>query len=347
VRIVAVQPGADWSVQDVYAGWVEALRNLGHHVIEYPLNDALVFYDKAHMPVAEGEFRRAITDGDKVAELAVNGLAAMLWKIRPELLLVVTGFLIPGELLDHARRYGTKVVILHTESPYEDERQLKLAGCADLNLVNDPTNIEAFKAMAATVYMPHAYRPHIHKPGAAQPDLASEFVFVGTGFPSRILFLEAMDLGVIDVALAGQWQALDDDSPLRKYLAHDIGECLDNHDAIGLYRSSKVGINLYRREAERPDLSMGWAMGPREVELAACGLFFLRDPRPEGDQVLSMLPTFTSPEQAGAQLRWWLDHDAERAEAARLARRAIADRTFENHAARMVRLIENEGDHRG
>lgn len=341
MRIVVAQPGPEWSVQDVHVGWVEGLRNLGQQVFEFNLNDRLVFYDRAFMQIGEHEYRKAVEDADAVAGLAMNGLAAMLYKARPHVLLVVSGFFTPTELLDQARSYGTRVVLLHTESPYEDERQLKLAEHADLNLLNDPTNIDAFRRLAPTVYMPHAYRPSIHRPGPSQPDLTSEFVFVGTAWKSRIAFFEAMDLEGVDVALAGNWQALAEDSPLRKYVAHDLDKCLDNTDTIGLYQSSKVGINLYRQEAQRPDLVAGWSMGPREVELAACGLFFLRDPRPEGDDVLNMLPTFTSPEDAGEQLRWWLKHDNERRLLAEKARAAIAGRTFDAHAAHLLRLMEN------
>lgn len=342
MRIVVAQPGPEWSVQDVYAGWVEGLRGLGHQVFEFNLNDRLVFYERAYLQTSDTDYRKAINDADAVADLAVNGLAALLWKTRPQVLLVVSGFFIPGELLDHARSYGTKVVLLHTESPYEDERQLELAGHVDMNLLNDPTNMREFNLRGPTVYMPHAHRPNVHKPGPPQPDLASEFVFVGTGFPSRIAFLEAMDLDGIDVALAGQWHALKPESPLRKHVAHDIDQCLDNADAIGLYQSAKVGINLYRREAQRPDLSDGWSMGPREVELAATGLFFLRDPRPEGDEVLPMLPTFSSPAEAGELLRWWLRHPDDRARAAGGAREAVAGRTFEANAARLMRLLETK-----
>lgn len=342
MRIVVAQPGPEWSVQDVYAGWVEALRALGNHVVEFNLSDRLTFYDRTEIKVSDTERRKAVADPEKVIDLAVNGLYAMLYKIRPELLLIVSGFLIPPELLDLARKSGTKVAILHTESPYEDQRQLELAAHADLNLLNDPTNMRLFNLQGPTVYMPHAYRPHIHRPGPARPELSSEFVFVGTGFPSRIHFLEQMDLDGIDVALAGQWQALAEDSPLRKYVAHDLDQCVDNTDAIRLYQSSKVGINLYRREADSPEHVAGWSMGPREVELAACGLPFLRDPRPEGDEVLSMLPTFTSPAEAGEQLRWWLTHHDEREAAAAAARAAIADRTFDVNAARLMRLLERK-----
>ena len=81
-------------------------------------------------------------------------------------------------------------------------------------------------------------------------------------------------------------------------------------------------------------------MGPREVEMAATGLWFTRDPRPEGDQVLPMLPTFTSPEEASEQIRWALRTNTLRQVAAARARAAIADRTFENNARRFLALAE-------
>jgi spore maturation protein CgeB len=153
-------------------------------------------------------------------------------------------------------------------------------------------------------------------------------------------FFEAMGLDGLDVILAGHWRGLAQDSPLRKYLAHDEDQCLDNIQAAGVYRSARAGINFYRREADEDCQAEGWAMGPREVEMAASGLFFLRDPRGEGDELLPMLPTFGSPADAGTQLRWWLGHDGHRQEAARKAREAVADRTFHNHAKRLLQLLE-------
>ena len=74
--------------------------------------------------------------------------------------------------------------------------------------------------------------------------------------------------------------------------------------------------------------------------MAAIGCFFLRDPRPEGDELFPTLPTFTSPGQASDQLRWWLARPDDRREAALKAREAIADRTFFAAAARLLRHLE-------
>lgn len=338
MRFLVAQPGPQFSVHDLYVGWVEALRGAGQDVFEFPLSSALTFYESVLMEDGNGGHRKALTVEQAVG-LAVDRLYAAVLKVRPHVLVSVSGFFLPPELYAIVRAAGVQVVVVHTESPYEDGRQVALASCADLNLINDPTNLDAFRAVAPAEYFPHAYRPQVHCPGPAEPGTESDLVFVGTGYPSRISFFEAMDLSGVDVALAGNWQALDEDSPLREHVVHDLGDCIDNTDAVALYRGSRCGMNLYRREAEAAHLAAGWAMGPREVEMAATGLFFLRDPRPEGDELLPMLPTFAGPEDAAEQLRWWLGHDAERERAAAAARAAVADRTFAAHAARLLGLL--------
>jgi hypothetical protein len=42
MRILVVQPGPDFSVHDVFTGWVEALRGQGAEVATYNLNDRLL-----------------------------------------------------------------------------------------------------------------------------------------------------------------------------------------------------------------------------------------------------------------------------------------------------------------
>lgn len=354
MRWVVAHPGPEWSVADVCTGWVEALRGLGEDVHLFNLGDRLAFYDNAYLrvddippdaaPGAGGAVFRKALPAEQAVDLAVNGLPGMLWKVRPDVLLVICGFLIPGEVLDHARRHGARVIVVHTEEPYEVERELALAAHADLNLINDPTHAERFAAVAPTVYVPHAWRPGFHEPGPPDPALACDLAFIGTGFGSRRWFFEDLAasgaLDGLDVLLGGNWQGLAPDSPLRAYIgADDPGHCIDNDQTARTYRSARSGINLYRREAENGAVVAGWAVGPREVEMAACGLFFLRDPRPEGDRLFHMLPTFESPDEAGEQLAWWLAHDAAREKAAHLAREAVADRTFTEHATALVRLL--------
>jgi spore maturation protein CgeB len=325
----------------VYAGWVESLRQLGQQVFEFNLGDRLTFYASVLQEVDEGRFKRALNP-EQAIELAVNGLYAGLMKVRPHVLLLVSAFFIPPELIAIARAAGVKVVVHHTESPYEDHRQIQVADC-DLNLLNDPQNIDQFLQVAPTIYMPHAYREILHHPGPVDADLVCDFSFVGTGYPSRIAFFEALNLQGLTVRLAGNWQILADESPIRPFVEHELSQCLDNEETVRLYQSTRVGLNLYRRESEGGKTNLtGWAIGPREVEMAATGLFFLRDPRPEGDELFPSLPTFTGPEDASEQIRWWARHDTQRQAAAGKARAAIADRTFALNARRLMQILVKE-----
>ncbi len=338
MRWVVAEPGPNFSVFDTYTGWVEALRGRGQHVIEYNLSERLTFYGSAMKQVGAETFQQMLT-GEQSYQLAVDGLYSTLYKARPDFLFVISGFFIPAELLDRARRSGTRIVVLHTESPYEDERMMGLAPFVDLLLIDDPTNLEAFQTLTRTAYVPKAYRPSVHCPGPVVPELACDLGFVGTGYRSRVDFMEAMDLSGLDVLLAGNWQELTEASPLYPFVTSGLEDCLDNAKTVEVYRSAKVGLNLYRREAQRPELSAGWSMGPRELEMAACSLPFARDPRGEGDELLPMLPTFTSPAEASDIVRWFLAHPDEAELAGKLAREAVDYRTFDNFAAVLLRLL--------
>jgi hypothetical protein len=115
----------------------------------------------------------------------------------------------------------------------------------------------------------------------------------------------------------------------------------DNDETANIYRGTKASFNLYRLETNGNlnDTADGWAMGPREIELAACGTWFARQSRPESDATFPMLPTFASPEELGDQLRWALANPELRHNAAELACRAVADRTFPNNARRLLEAI--------
>jgi len=344
MRWLVGHPGPNFSVHDVWQGWVDALTDLGEQVAIFNLDSRLSFYGQVMIETgtrdAEGrpECRRALTD-DQAVTLAANGLMSACYQWWPDVVLLISAFFTPPVMLDVMRHRGHKVVLLHTEAPYQDAEQLARAEHADLSLVNDRATLDAYRQVGPAEYMPHAYRPSVHCPGPADPDLDCDLAFAGTGFASRIEFLEQMDLSGLVVRLAGNWAQLPAASPLRRYLTHADGECIDNAEAVRLYRSAACGLNLYRREGE-PGAAPGWAMGPREVEMAATGLYFLRDRRGEGDEVLPMLPAFDDPAGAADALRWALAHPEQRAEAAAKARAAIADRTFDNNARQLLRLLD-------
>jgi spore maturation protein CgeB len=339
VRILVVEPGPHFSVADVCNGWTKGFRQLGAQVVQYNHSDRLYWHEAALRALdpelldkpdaAEAEWR--------AVKMVSKHLEAAAFEMWPDIVFVVSGFFVPLEVVALMRSRGMKVVLLATESPYEDDRQAVLARAYDAVILNDPTNLDLFKQNCdKATYIPHAYDPEIHKPAPALAGYESDFCFVGTGYQSRLDFLQQVDWRGWDVKLGGNWQLLDEADQLAKFVQHPLEECMDNAEAAKFYQSTRASMNLYRKEATQPHLVDGWAMGPREVELAACGTFFLREPRGEGDDVLPMLPTFSSPGEFTEQLDWWLTHEDERANAAASARAAISDRTFVNNARQFL-----------
>jgi len=339
MRWLVGHPGPHFSVHDVYEGYVEALRGLGEQVFTFNLGDRLAAHDASLVEYPEvvdsngyKAVRKQYTHGQAV-QLAAHSILETAMLCWPQVVVLISGFFTPPYLVDVLRGRGMKVVMVHTECPYQDDEQLERAAHADLNLLNDPVTLDRYQAVAPSVYMPHAYRPSVHYPAAPGGGKDWDLSFVGTGFPSRLEFFKAMNLDGLRVKIAGPMQDPDE------WADFDHEDCVDNDKTADYYRRSLTGINFYRREGEDTWDQVGHACGPREIEMAACGLWFARDPRPESDDLFPMLPAYDSPGEAAELIRWAVSHDAAREKAAAAARAAVADRTFTSNAKQLFRLL--------
>ena len=329
MRAIVVGPLAAYSVADVAAGWVDGLREAGVDTAYFDLSLQLGYFLAAEVNgkrMTATQARQAVT----------YNLLAECYLLRPDVVVIVTGNDVDWEL---AARIDAKKIVVLTECPYELEGQAQACAAIDpdLILVNDPQGAEVYGQFAPTFYLPHAYRPEVHTPGTWRRDL--DCLFVGTGFPNRIEWLTSADWTGVELHLAGMWKGLEDDHPLRRCVL-DVGVdgCTDNAtETVPLYQRAVTTFNVYRTDSYgEHSHADGWAISPREVEAVMCGVWLSRDPRPEGDDVLSMFPTFTSAEEMVDQLRWALAHPEERAAAIEAGQAALADRTFANNAARAL-----------
>lgn len=354
-----VHPGPEFSVADVFHGWKKAFEKQGHEVAVFNTNDRLSFYSQVSIPDYKTEqppcdeckqpvFRKAMDKEDAVVA-SMQGLTHDLYSIWPHMVFFVSAFFTPAWIIDLIRQRRHKLVILHTESPYQDDEQLMRAQYATLNLLNDPANLKEYATLAPSMYMPHSYDPDIHYPGAVK-DKDLDFSFLGTIFETRRVFFESLfeklpEEAGLKIAMGGAgWDGPHlDNSPLLKYLGHARDEAVDNTDVADIYRRTKVGINFYRRESEKIHDGEGWAIGPREVEMAACGIPWVRDSRGESDELFPFLTTFKDAGDAANLLNHYLTHPLEREYLGRIAREAIADRTFDNHAKMLMEEMTKFG----
>lgn len=346
---------------DVHNGWCKALKKQGHTVMVYNTNERLMFYGRAMLEDADNEDcehgKKSVhpaMNPEQVMQHATAGLMESCYLFWPDIVFFVSGFFQNAATLQVLRERNHKIVMLHTESPYQDDEQMTRGAFADLNLLNDAVNLQAWREMdIPAYYVPHSYDPEVHYMDTAAAK-ESDFTFVGTAFQSRQKFFHAMDMTGLEVTFGGNgWDTVSPEyADILKYLRHPPNTCVENAETARVYRLSKTGINFYRREGETKHQGEGWSMGPREVEMAACGLFFVRDPRGESDDVFGgtpalgvpeALPTFDGPDDAAEQIKWWVNNDRQRERHALMAYERVKYRTFDASAKKVALWMEEAG----
>jgi spore maturation protein CgeB len=324
---MVVKPGPRFSVEDVANGWIKGLKDNGHEIVEFDLASRMQFFSEGFKALDQKPTEQII------ALNAVVMLEGACWEHSPDVIVIISGFYLPASFYTHAKRYS-KTVLMITESPYEDDWQLEAAKYVDMCVINDDMNLEKFNETTPTFYYGHGFDPDLHKPDLPDPELISQFCFVGTGYPERIEFFEQVNWNGINAVFGGNWGAVSESSPLSTYLLHDKDHCLDNKDTAKVYQSSLISANLYRKQASYS--TEGNSCGPREIEMAACGLFFLREPRPESDVLFPDLPLIETPQNLHDQILYWLEHDQERQQIVEQNKKSIEHRTFDLLAEQFI-----------
>jgi spore maturation protein CgeB len=347
VKILLVHPGASMSTADVYNGLLAGLRLRGHEIYEYAL-DARIERAGAWLTYnwrKNGKRADQQPHAQDILYKAGEELVARSLRLLPDVVFVVSAMYLHPDVLLLLRRAGLKVVILFTESPYDDEKQKTLIPLVDYAWTNEQSSAREMRIG----YLRHAWAPEVHAvdaPLAPGTDVPShDVVFVGTGFAERLETLSAVDWSGVDLGLYGSWDLMGSRSHLRKFLR---GSYVENAFAAALYRRAKIGLNLYRSSIgfgkEAPRVGYAESLNPRAYELAATGCFTVSDYRPEvTDTFGSLVPTFSQPDEVRPLLDRWLADDAGRAAVKQQLPGAVAGHTWHERAAQIESDLQASG----
>lgn len=362
MRVFVIHPGATFSTHDVYSGLVWGLRQNGVEVIEYRLDKALQVSGALIHAAVSGD---ALEEAVDVFGLASSEAIAAAVHFEPDAVIVVSGGNFPLmraiglRNLSAQRRVPFPVALLDTEAPYVTGAMQRAASRYDVLFTNEKLAVPRFQHPNAH-YLPHAYRPDVHTPGAAEMELMSDVLFVGTAFPERQdLFYGKLDesgtrQGGPDwghlkfLCLGALWEGMTD-------IAQTISPegIVDNPDTVRYYRSAGICLNHHRTSrvfgsGEHIDAAEAYSLGPRAYEIAAVGAFQLSDnSRPELTELFGdSVPTY----QAGnslslsRQIHYWMQHPDQRKACAEEARTRVAPHTWDRRAADVLTVLEAARD---
>lgn len=359
MRLLVVQPGASYAIEDVYRGFVWGLKQNGHEVRSYNLDQRVEFSTWWLSRLAEyneslGRPVPQLSDAD-VHYHAGTGVLERALSAEPEIewVIIVSGMYILPAWLKLLKRAGRKVGILFTESPYNDFDQAELMKYADVVWTHERLSLERLKTYAIAHgaghvpvhYVPHAYNPTAHFPMASEKS-GHDVLYVGTGFPCRVDFFESAPWGEIDFGLYGTWTNVKPESKLSRHVRSGP---IDNKETVELYRKCKVGLNLHRTSVDfyvwDERIKDAYSLNPRAYELAACGLFHVSDYRPELGEVFGdLVPTYRNPTECVDLIKEWLSRsERERAERGMAMAEAVKAHTWDVRAEQIVGEISKVG----
>lgn len=338
-----VHPGASMSTADVYAGITSGLRKRGHELYEYAL-DQRIERSGAWLTYC---WRRGGKKVDKPTAQDIlyhsgEELVARALRVMPDVVLVVSAMFLHPDILVLLKRAGLKVGIVFTESPYDDERQVRLLPFTDVAWTNERISVKP-----GVRYLRHAWLPEVH--GVQHEGLdqvpSHDVVFVGTGFQERCDLLSAVDWTGIDLGLYGSWDLLGSRNALR---AHVRGSYVPNAYAAALYQRAKIGLNLYRQSKgfgrEAPRIAQAISLNPRAYELAATGCFTISDERTEvGDVFGALVPTFRDVRELRPLIERWLADESGRARVRALLPSRVQHDTWHMRAVQIEADLQGAG----
>lgn len=316
MKILAVHPGASSSTSDVADGLTYGLEQHGVAIVRYRLDQRI---DRSHRWLMSNWRRTKKTrpeiEKPNTADVFYQaGIGALEMALRHQVdcVLVVSAMFLHPDVIILMKRAGLRVVVLFTESPYDQDKELAVAKLVDGCWTNERTSVPAFEAVNPRVgYLPHGWHPerHVAGPLAIDSDVPQhDVVFVGTGFHERIAWLHSIDWTGIDLGLYGNWQQMGSRHALRKFVREGV---VDNVRAAALYRRAHIGLNLYRTSMgwgkHAPAIARAESLNPRAYELAQCGAFTISNYRAEVAEVFGdLVPTFGDAFEAEALIRRWL-----------------------------------------
>lgn len=325
MKILFVTASVDFSIGDVSRGYRSALIRAGHDVADYVMSSRFAYHARALPPEMH-------SNASFVAKQASENIAIEAMYHQADLVVIISGLNVHPIALWLLKQINTPVAVVLTESPYDDDEQnewVTKANCDVTVFTND-----AFSARTRDWHLLEpSFDRNVHKPSTPDPDGDCDVLMIGTGWPERQAFLEAVDWTGIKLKLYGVWPGIleNPSSPLCKFFTPFI---VDNNRAPGLYSAAKINLNFHRnsKEAETP--------GPRVFELAACGAFQLSDSRKRLKEIfVDSIPTFSSPGELESLIRTYLKDPELRRQAALAARDYGRDETFDNRVSSLITVM--------
>ncbi len=344
MRILLAYPGSAFSTYDVATGYEAALHKAGHKLQVFNYHDQLAFYQES-LKFWKRENANFEPHPNMFLVMASERLVIDVLDFVPDVMVIISGYCLHRRAFDLVYKLGVPIVLLLTESPYQDESQAVIIekGHIDLAFTNDKSSLETLPGLRA--YLPHSYNPAVHYPVEVNERYKTDVFFHGTLWPERRkLFSGLGEIGDGErgsVVIGGFDPSVPDTSAAKAAQKNLVS----NEELAKWYNGTKIAINHHRTFVgtdengdEKHINGTAWSLGPRAYEISACGAFQLcDDTRPELKEVFGdTIATYTDRADLEDKIGYYLNHAKEREDMAEGAFNKLLKCSFDARAKRIL-----------
>ncbi|GGF98704.1 CgeB family protein [Paenibacillus abyssi] len=307
--------------------------------VPYPALDQAVIEGLAGLV----RYLTVASPSDDVAMIAGN--------VRPDLVLVLNGVVLPAEKVAQLRQAGFKTAVWFTDDPYYTDWTIAIAPRYDYVFTLELNCLPFYRQLGCeqVYYLPFAVNPAVFHPKRVPTSRQSDICFIGTAFWNRVELVDRLTpiLAQRKVMIAGWWW-----DRLKNYdlLADKIklGDWLSPEETASYYNGAKIVINLHRafddetlnaNSRKIPAVSVN----PRTFEISGCGTLQLSDIRQDMHHLYhpgTEIDTYVSDDELIQKIDYYLRHEEERQRVALGGfMRTRKDHTYRKRLGEMLSIL--------
>ncbi|HGE5778931.1 MULTISPECIES: CgeB family protein [Bacillus] len=309
-------------------------------------------YDVPYWPLEQG-----IIDSLKkvVRELHVvspkQDLLRVSQKVKPDLVLVFSGFKLPYYQVEMLKSIGIKTAVWMTDDPYVIDQSKKIAPYYDFVFTQEINCISFYKSIGCqnVYHLPLAADPNVFYPKDVDEKYKTDILFIGVAFSNRVKIFDEIAgyLASKNTLISGVgWKSLKNYHLLQQRI--NANHWLSPEETANYYNGAKVVLNLHR---SHDDLTINknsekieaLSLNPRTFEISACGVFQLTDIRPDLSEFYKPgydIDTYHTPKELIEKIEYYLENEQERKMiASRALNRVQNEHTFSHRILELLGIV--------
>lgn len=355
----------DYGYQNLYDHPLNSSQNNSNPISQKNFKNLIIIFVSSEYDVPYWPLERGIIDSLKkaVRELHVvspkQDLVRVAQKIKPDFVLVFSGFKIPFYHVEMLRNIGIKTAVWMTDDPYVIDQSKKIAPNYDFVFTQEINCISFYKLIGCqnVYHLPLAADTNVFHPKDIDDKYKTDILFIGVAFSNRVTFFDEIAgyLASKNTLISGVgWNSLQNYHLLQQRI--NANHWLSPEETASYYNGAKIVLNLHRSHDD-PTINKNrenieaLSLNPRTFEISACGTFQLTDIRPDLSKFYQPgedIETYCTPQECIQKIEYYLSNEEERKMiASRALNRVQNEHTFSHRILELLGIVFPEKELNG